>query len=335
MIDTVGTERKMCPLCGNPGVAELNRVVDLYFSTPGEWCIRRCGNVACGLWWLDPIPGRGWASESYEGYFTQTPQSIASRGAKEAFEQSILDGSLGYDATGSSVLRSVGRILGWLPPLRDEGARRVMWLEASKMGTLLDVGCGSGGFLARMRGLGWRVQGVEPDPRAAQLARRQFGLDVHAGTLERLEIAPETFDAVTLNHVIEHTADPLALLRECTRILKPGGTLVIVTPNVDSLGQRVFRSRWRGLEAPRHLCLFCPRSMRALVRASDLTVRELRTPARSARWMWAVSRASRKDNDGAEAMGWNVLGWMFQALEQAACAFVPVGEEVLLIATKD
>jgi SAM-dependent methyltransferase len=81
------------------------------------------------------------------------------------------------------------------------------------------------------------------------------GLDVAAGHLAAQEYPSGTFDAVTLIHVLEHVANPSSLLAECCRILKPGGRLVVVTPNFNSLGRRVLGEAWRGLEPPRHLIL--------------------------------------------------------------------------------
>jgi SAM-dependent methyltransferase len=80
--------------------------------------------------------------------------------------------------------------------------------------------------------------------------------------LEDQHYPDASFDAVTLNHVIEHVPDPIQTLRECARILKKDGRLVILTPNSSSLGHRVFKQDWRGLEPPRHLHLFSMQSMR-------------------------------------------------------------------------
>src|SRR5208283_4697550 len=113
-------------------------------------------------------------------------------------------------------------------------------------------GCGDGRFLALMRDAGWDVYGIEPDPVAAKVAQRELGTSVTVGALEDAGFPDEAFDAVTLSHVIEHVHDPVALLAECRRVLKPDGSVVIVTPNIRSLGHQKFQSLWRGLEPPRH-----------------------------------------------------------------------------------
>lgn len=127
-------------------------------------------------------------------------------------------------------------------------------------GRLLDVGCGNGSFMQVARGCGWDVVGIDPDPKAVAHALGQ-GLRVIQGDIEHFEGASEIFNVITLNHVIEHLHDPVAVLKACYRLLKPGGSLWLETPNVDSLGHRRYLKNWRGLETPRHLVLFNQKSL--------------------------------------------------------------------------
>lgn len=319
--------RPICPVCAAHGTLKYACAGSL--GSQGMWSIRRCNDRVCGSWWLDPLPSPRSLAESYADYFTHEAGAVVVGGFKQSVVRAILEGSLGYPAGASAPSRFAGRILGVVPGIRDEAARRVMWLPRTRGGTLLDVGCGNGAFLARMRDFGWRVVGVEPDPRAAATARRERSLDVFGGTLEAYAAADGAFDAITLNHVIEHAPDPVALVRECQRVLAPGGALVVVTPNVAGLGARLFGNRWRGLEVPRHLCLFSPTSLVRVFGATSLTIRTLRTPSRSARWMWAESRNRRT------SLSERALGWSFQFIEQLATTVARVGEEILLVATKD
>ncbi len=189
-----------------------------------------------------------------------------------------------------------------------------------------------------MRDLGWQVEGVEPDARAVDISRRHFSLDVFHGTLDEFAAPVASYDGITLNHVIEHVPDPIALLQRCERLLKPGGRLAIATPNVTSLAARYFRSTWRGLEVPRHLCLFSKKSLTHLLSFTQLRIEVSRTPARSARWMWSTSSGAAAAQYGPSRIPRpirSILPWLFQLVEQTATLFVPVGEEVLLIAIKD
>jgi 2-polyprenyl-3-methyl-5-hydroxy-6-metoxy-1,4-benzoquinol methylase len=168
---------------------------------------------------------------------------------------------------GSFATRMLGKLLYLFPIRRSETDAEARLLQAVPEGRLLDVGCGSGEWLATMCELGWRAEGIDFDENAVRVAR-QKGLDVRCGTLEQQNFPSGTFDAVTLNHVIEHLPDPKKTILECARILKPDGKLVIFTPNSSSLGHRVFRQNWRGLEPPRHLYLFSMQSLRSLLEKS-------------------------------------------------------------------
>lgn len=135
------------------------------------------------------------------------------------------------------------------------------YLDKARPGRLIEVGCGAGKRLASMRELGWTVEGQEMDPHAAAQARSDYGLPVHFGALETLALPENKFDVVIVYHVIEHVHNPIDLLQECHRILKPSGQLIVVTPNVDSWGHRHFDSCWRGLEPPRHLFIYSCRTL--------------------------------------------------------------------------
>jgi 2-polyprenyl-3-methyl-5-hydroxy-6-metoxy-1,4-benzoquinol methylase len=133
-------------------------------------------------------------------------------------------------------------------------------------GRLLDVGCGTGLFLDAMRRRGWEVHGEDMTPVAARLARERFGLEVFEGTLEQARYPDQHFDAVTLWNVIEHVPDPPATIREIGRILRPGGLIVMGTPNVDALDARLFGRYWALWEAPRHFNVFSPESLGRVLR---------------------------------------------------------------------
>lgn len=133
-------------------------------------------------------------------------------------------------------------------------------------GTLLDIGCAAGTFLVGMRRQGnWQLHGVELSADVAQIARERHGLDVFSGTLEEAAYPDNMFDAITMWDVLEHLHDPSESLREIYRILKPGGLLVIRVPNLASWDAQIFGNAWAGLDAPRHLYVFTPQTLREML----------------------------------------------------------------------
>lgn len=193
--------------------------------------------------------------KAYENYYTHNPANASGKASGDSRSEKKL----------RFILRGIYEGLVRATPIHYERKRLfLMYLDRAEPGRLLDVGCGDGKRLARLRGLGWRVEGQEVDPKSAEYARDKYGIPVHLGALEDLHFPGDTFDAITMNHVVEHVYDPVALLAECNRILKPGATLVVVTPNIESYGHKRFGSHWRGLEPPRHLHLFSQKTLREI-----------------------------------------------------------------------
>lgn len=203
-----------CEACGG---ARLNR----HYRLP-EFVVLRCDD--CGLLRLSLHPGRAGLEAMYgEDYF---------RGRQRYyFGNAVLRPDLAPDEN----LRGFEALLDCLEARRGSGR-------------LLDVGCGVGIFLSLARARGWTVQGVEVSPFAAQEARSRLGLPVTTGTLREAAPPEACFDVVTLLDVFEHLADPSAELRELFRVLRPGGTLLLDTPNADALLRRMADRiyRWSG-----------------------------------------------------------------------------------------
>jgi SAM-dependent methyltransferase len=225
---------------------------------------------------------------AYARYYTHASAAGAGRprGVKTALRQGYLLARWGYAVSPAWPL---GRFL--LGPRRratiDLSVRHLV--RPKGRSRLLDIGCGNGDFLARMRALSWEVHGVEPDP-AAAAAARAAGLDVATGTLADVTWPDGSFDAVTMSSVIEHLHDPGAALASAFRLLAPGGMLHLVTPNGDALGAERFGTHWRGLEAPRHLVLFNRRSLTKLLVACGFADPAY-PPHFVGEWFWLVSGA--------------------------------------------
>lgn len=136
-------------------------------------------------------------------------------------------------------------------------------------GKLLDVGCGNGRFLRTMRSMGWNTYGVEFNKNSVDFCRSTH-LSVHHGDLASAHFESESFDVITVRHVIEHIPAPNVFMRELAKLLKPGGQLFIETPNFSSFGWSWFTTNWYACGLPRHLMLFSPNNLTLLAEKHGL-----------------------------------------------------------------
>lgn len=141
---------------------------------------------------------------------------------------------------------------------------------------ICEIGCGNGDRLKLLLSAGNQVVGVEPDPAAANHALSQ-GINVFQGTAELLPdqiVNASKFDLVIMNHVLEHTLDPLLALSNAKKLLNQGGKLVVETPNNKAIGMKQAGITWFNLDVPRHLYFFTPKSLCTIVEKVGLTVLE-------------------------------------------------------------
>lgn len=172
------------------------------------------------------------------------------------------------------------------------------------------------------------------------MGRSHFGLEIHHGVLEDVRLPEETFDVITMQHAIEHLPNPARTLRCAYRLLRPGGRLVVVTPNVNSLARRLFSRHWASWDPPRHLFLFSNRTLRRALSEAGFNVRQAWTPTRTARWVWQVSRQIRrhgKCTNAARPRYSRASRWGGRLLRMAENVLAPicgVGEELVMVAAR-
>ncbi len=300
----ISSARHACPLCGFSAEILYRGLQDRIFGAPGCWNLRKCGGPDCGVIWIDPVPDADVLEKAYAAYYTH--QSSASGIQRNRLYQWLLQGYLayrfGYESDQTDRFRKwLGSLIRFYPGFREDWDFKVMHLPASARGRLLEIGCGSGELIGFMKQKGWRVTGVDTDPVAVQKARSRR-LPVFCGALEAAGFSSNDTDVIVMNHVIEHVPHPAQMLRECHRILKPGGRLMITTPNHESWGHALFQNSWRGLEPPRHLFVFNPPSLLRLVRQAGFRKANQRTSIHGAVWIMIASRSIR-NTGGFETCG--------------------------------
>jgi len=238
-----------CLLCGNSrGEVLLNSRVQLAPATGEEWTFLRC--PACELVYLSPRP----TSEGIERYY---PESYLCH--------------LGPEAWGryAPLVRGSERRL---------DRRRVRFATAAhplgREARVLDVGCGRPTFLERLsREQGCRGVGIDlSDAGWRSDAERWRGLSLLRGRVIELkdalqgEAGPKGFDLISLWHALEHDETPLATLQALLTVARPGGTLLIEVPNLDSLSARRHGAHWGGFHTPRHTAAYTPVTLGRMVR---------------------------------------------------------------------
>ena len=324
-----------CMVCGSRGFVRYQNASDVWHRTPGLWSVRSCGT--CQTFWLDPRPMQDADPAVYpEGYTTRSPPQnllVAGLVFPAAFrlqlKREVLHRCYGYPVRAEQqYIRNIGALAPYIPGLTKRSGYTVRFLRGA--GRVLDVGCGNGSFLQLMAQFGWDVNGIEPDPLAAAFAQ-SAGIPVHVGAVESASLAPESYDAITLNHVIEHMADPLAAFAQLVAALKPGGVLVSISPNPVGLLRRAFGVWWRALDPPRHVVLFGPKTLAEIATRFGLVPNVWVTNRNTAAW----AAESLSGQRGGE--------WQFQRPIPKAIAGVArtlnlftrqCGEEVVLVARK-
>jgi len=257
----VRLEQVACDLCGADDAEPLLDLEDILAgTTPDRFRLVRCRR--CGLRYLNPRPVAEELARFYpEDYAPFTRRGIAAR---------VRDWQRRRDVA------SLWRYLG--PPAR-----------------VLDVGCGTGDLLRAIRDRGNpEVLGIEPSPQAVRIARERWDLDVRQGDLHAVRLPTASVDAVLLSHVIEHLPSPSATLAEITRVLRPGGALILWLPNAASWAARFWRENWIGYDVPRHLYAFTPATLGALLARHGFTVTEIRHEWLGLEWSWGLRLWARR-----------------------------------------
>jgi 2-polyprenyl-3-methyl-5-hydroxy-6-metoxy-1,4-benzoquinol methylase len=312
-----------CVVCGSHGNELYADLIDQLFGTPGVWKMSRCSNLDCGLLWLDPMPLADDIGLAYKSYYTH-----------QAIAKASSDGLIHL------VIKKLRRAFAVVTGFHSaKQARDYRYLEHKPAGKLLDVGCGAGAYLGFMRDQGWNVVGIDFDEEAVKNAREQFGVNAHSLQLEEMNFPDAHFDAITMNHLIEHVPDPIKLLRECQRVLKPNGSIVVTTPNSDSLGHQMYSKHWRGLEPPRHLHIFSPASLHLLARNAGFSNIDVFTTGVNAGYLFKESmRIKRGVNSNKQGSAYSapahdrIEAALLQSYEVWKSKSRPtIGEEAVLI----
>jgi len=150
------------------------------------------------------------------------------------------------------------------------------WVEkvsGRKNGNILDIGCGTGEFLATMKEAGWTSLGLEPDEGARTQAQQNQGLEVHEQD-HLFNLPDNTYNVISMWHVLEHVHRLHPYLDEIHRALAADGKLIIAVPNYQSTDADIYQEHWAAYDVPRHLYHFSPKSMEMLLNAHGFELKQ-------------------------------------------------------------
>jgi SAM-dependent methyltransferase len=133
-----------------------------------------------------------------------------------------------------------------------------------KQGKMLDIGAGTGAFVGYMQQKGWEVMGLEPDETARQHAWTDHRVQL-VDTDQLFSLPPDSFDAITLWHVMEHVHDLHPYVEQLKTLVRRTGRIFIAVPNYTSYDARFYREAWAAYDVPRHLYHFSPEAMETLL----------------------------------------------------------------------
>lgn len=244
-----------CPVCQCRNVREVMSLYDDRYGYPGLFLLQVCVN--CGHQFLNA----DFSLEQVAGLYTDFyPRKAFNIGQYRPHTRR--HGVAAWlDGANSAAFR-------WVP----EGVR------------VLDVGCGYGESLGYHVARGCDVYGVEADENIRCVAEK-YGYKVHIGLFDDGLYEHEFFDCVTMDQVLEHIADPMAALSGAARILKPGGRLILSTPNANGWGAKIFGRRWINWHAPYHLQFFSRKSLRIAAQHAGFDLLRIETITNS-EWLY-------------------------------------------------
>lgn len=272
---------KECIVCGTNEVRPHLRTRDRHYGVSGDFLVVACAK--CGLLRLEPLPSETELLALYgtDYYAYRQPKRLK-----------------WWRWLARRIFRT--RIPTHNPPFATPG-------------DFLDIGCGAGEYMLLMREGGWRVCGVEPVLAGAE-AGRNAGLDIRHASLLGVQFPDASFDYVRSNHSFEHVTNPLELLHEIRRILRPGGKLFLGVPNSESLPFKIFRQYWWYMGVPFHPYTYSPETLSVLLNKAGFQVESVFYNSNYYSVIGSLQIYCNRNNGKSSEEGWmtrNILLMLF------------------------
>jgi 2-polyprenyl-3-methyl-5-hydroxy-6-metoxy-1,4-benzoquinol methylase len=262
----------VCPVCQHTNFSTIGTINNHSPTTQESFLLNSCHH--CGLQFINPRP----IEDEMAQYYPRTYYKLVpSNGKMPTMKKFALASWFGYplENGASRFYPILFRI--FQPFFKNKLGRQIP--DFIENGFLLEIGCGRGEYLAKMRDLGWNVRGVDVNQEAIDFASSHYQLDVCVTRADNLPYDDAFFDVVFLKHVIEHLHEPITAMKEICRVMKPDGRILITTPNTNSLGNKLFGERWMSYDPPRHLMVHNKKSLSHLFNLTGVEMLTFNTPA--------------------------------------------------------
>jgi len=235
-----------CPLCGADNISAFLKATD-HLVTHELFNIFKC--LSCGFVFTQDIP------TSVEiGRYYQSQDYISHSDTRKGLMNKL------YHLGRTFMLKK----------------KHGMIKRVAKGKNLLDIGCGTGYFPAFMKRKGYKVAGIETDPKARAFAQKEFGIPVYSPEDFINHKFEGKFDVITLWHVLEHVHDFNLYFKLMLEHLEDGGSLVIALPNCSAYDARHYKEFWAGYDVPRHLWHFTPSTLKILAEKHGLKLNRMK-----------------------------------------------------------
>ncbi|WP_330202760.1 class I SAM-dependent methyltransferase [Cyanobacterium sp. Dongsha4] len=251
-------ELKNCPLCGSSEKRLLFKAHDLLMGQGGEFGVEQC--IKCDFRFTNPRP----PAENIFDYYTRDYHCYRDDNisTNKIIESSTSEKIQSNDSVKYGFYGGFWGSRGWAIPNLNKGA------------TVLELGCGSGGFIRECISRGWNTIGTDLN-RDLQSTIFNMGAKFIETNLPSINLPDNHLDAVFAWQVLEHLYQPIETLEEIKRVLKPQGIFAFSVPNSDCWQFHLFKNKWAGLQVPTHVSHFSEKSIRQVVEKSGLNIVEI------------------------------------------------------------
>lgn len=237
----------VCPLCSCEKICLHFNCKD-HFISKKDFPIYKCHD--CGFLFTQDYP-----DEAEIGAFYESEEYISHSDTSKGFSNKLYQVARGIMLGRKMVL--------------------IEKISHLKKGKILDIGSGTGYFAGTMKREGWQASGIEINEKARNFSITNFG--IQADPPDKIsDYGSNSFDCITMWHVLEHFHDPNKYISEINRLLKPGGVCVVALPNSSSYDAKYYMQFWAAWDVPRHLWHFEPSTFRIFSEKSRFTLENLK-----------------------------------------------------------